>query len=154
MVSNHGRQPLTERGKAIDDYNRMMSIPHGNCGITCASLITANKMIQDQQFMQFLVGLNVDYKPLCLRHAFTPMYNHLRKSNKKGGNLQTMNKGWEGCKASNRVEGRANYGARMHNRRDAPSFVGANQTLFTSEATRTDLECVSVDAHQLHGASS
>ena len=40
----------------------MISIAHDNCGITCASLIAVNKMIQDQQFMQFLVGLNVDYK--------------------------------------------------------------------------------------------
>ena len=40
----------------------MISIPHCNCGATCASLIAANKMVQDQQLMQFLVGLNEDYK--------------------------------------------------------------------------------------------
>jgi len=43
-----------------DDYNSMISIPHYNCGVTCVNLIAANKMVQDQQLMQFLVGLNED----------------------------------------------------------------------------------------------
>ena len=45
-----------------DDYNTMVTIPHCNCGLTCASLIAATKLIQDQQLMQFLVGLNDDNK--------------------------------------------------------------------------------------------
>jgi len=45
-----------------DDYNSMITIPHCSCGLTCASLIAATKMIKDQQLMQFLVGLNDEYK--------------------------------------------------------------------------------------------
>jgi len=55
---------FTHIKKMWDDYNNMVTIPHCNCGITCASLIKAQKMIQDQQLMQFLVGLNDDYKAI------------------------------------------------------------------------------------------
>ena len=40
----------------------MITIPHCSCGLTCASLEVVNKMIKDQQLMQFLVALNDEYK--------------------------------------------------------------------------------------------
>ena len=45
-----------------DDYSNMVTIPHCSFGITCGSWIAAKKMIQDQQLIQFLVGLNDDHK--------------------------------------------------------------------------------------------
>ena len=53
---------FTQIKKKLDDYNSLISIALCNCGIDCASLKAAHKLIQDQQFMQFLVGLNEDYK--------------------------------------------------------------------------------------------
>ena len=53
---------FTQIKKLWDDYNSMISIPHCNCCLDCASLNAATKMIKDQQLMQFLVGLNDDYK--------------------------------------------------------------------------------------------
>ena len=53
---------FTQIKKMWDDYNSMITIPHCNCGLTCASLIVATKMIQDKQLMQFLVGLNDEYR--------------------------------------------------------------------------------------------
>jgi len=53
---------FTQIKKMWDEYNSMITIPHCGCGLSCASLLAATKMIQDQQLMQFLVGLNDDYK--------------------------------------------------------------------------------------------
>jgi len=53
---------FTHIKKMWDDYNSMVTIPHCGCGIKCASRIAAQQMIQDQHLMQFLVGLNDDYK--------------------------------------------------------------------------------------------
>ena len=53
---------FTQIKRMWDDYNSMVSIPHCSCGITCASLIATNKLIKDQQLMQFLACLNNDYK--------------------------------------------------------------------------------------------
>jgi len=40
----------------------MITMPHCNCRLQCASLVAAYKMIKDQQLIKFLVGLNKDYK--------------------------------------------------------------------------------------------
>jgi len=53
---------FTQIKKKWDDYNSMIRIPLCNCGIECASFKAAHKLIQDQQLIQFLVGLNDDYK--------------------------------------------------------------------------------------------
>jgi len=53
---------FTQIKKMWDDYNSMITIPHCDCGINCANLKAATKMIKDQELMQFLVGLNDDYK--------------------------------------------------------------------------------------------
>lgn len=53
---------FTQIKKLWDDYNGMIIIPHCNCGAECASLKAAHKLVQDQQLLQFLVGLNEDYK--------------------------------------------------------------------------------------------
>ena len=42
---------FTHIKKMWDDYNSMVTIPHCGCGIECASLIAAQKMIQDQHLM-------------------------------------------------------------------------------------------------------
>ena len=51
---------FTQIKKKWDDYNSMITIPLCNCGIEYASFKAAHKLIQDQQLMQFLVGLNDD----------------------------------------------------------------------------------------------
>jgi len=53
---------FTQIKKIWNDNNSMIVIPHCNCGLTCPTFITATKMINDQQLMQFLVGLIDDYK--------------------------------------------------------------------------------------------
>jgi len=53
---------FTQIKKLWDDYNSMITIPHCRCGVECASLVAANKLIHDQQVLQFLVGLSNDYK--------------------------------------------------------------------------------------------
>jgi len=53
---------FTQIKKLWDDCNGFISIPHCNCGVECASLIAAYKLIRDQQLLQFLVDLNDDYK--------------------------------------------------------------------------------------------
>ena len=63
-VVSHNNQSVADYFTRIkrmwDDYNSMISIAHCSCDVTCASLIAVNKMVQDQQLMQFLVGLNED----------------------------------------------------------------------------------------------
>ena len=53
---------FTQIKKEWDDYDSIITIPNCNCGVECASLKAAYKLIQDQQLLQFLVGLNDDYK--------------------------------------------------------------------------------------------
>jgi len=53
---------FTQIKKLWDDYNSLITIPHCGCGAECASLVAAYKLIQDQQLLQFLVGLNDEYK--------------------------------------------------------------------------------------------
>jgi len=53
---------FTQTKKMWDDYTSLITIPHCSCGFECASFKAANKLIQDQQLMQFLVGLKEDYK--------------------------------------------------------------------------------------------
>ena len=53
---------FTQIKKLWDDYNSIITIPHCNYGVECASLKAAYKLIQDQQLLQFLVGLNDDHK--------------------------------------------------------------------------------------------
>ena len=53
---------FTQIKKLWDDYNGMITIPHCTCGLECVSLVAAHKLIRDQQLIQFLVGLNEDYK--------------------------------------------------------------------------------------------
>ena len=53
---------FTQIKKMWDDYNSLITIPFCNCGVECVSLKAAQKLIQDQQLMQFLVGLTEDYK--------------------------------------------------------------------------------------------
>ena len=52
----------TEIKKLWDEYNAITTIPHCSCGMECDSLKTIHKMIDNQQLMQFLVGLNDVYK--------------------------------------------------------------------------------------------
>jgi len=53
---------LTQIKKMWDDYNSLIPVPLCSCGIECTSLKVTHKLIQDQQLMQFLVGLSEDYK--------------------------------------------------------------------------------------------
>jgi len=53
---------FTEIKKLWDEYNAITTIPHCSCGLECASLKAVHKMIDNQQLMQFLVGLNDIYK--------------------------------------------------------------------------------------------
>ena len=53
---------FTQIKKLWDDYNVLITIPYCACGVECASLIAAYKLIRDQQLIQFLVGLNDDSK--------------------------------------------------------------------------------------------
>ena len=53
---------FTQIKKLWDDYNGLISTPHCNCGVKCASLIAAYKLVRDKQLIQFLVGLNDDDK--------------------------------------------------------------------------------------------
>jgi len=48
--------------KLWDDYNSLIIIPYCACGMECASYNAVNKLIQEQELMQFLVGLNKAYK--------------------------------------------------------------------------------------------
>ena len=66
MISQ-GHQSVTEYFTQIkklwDAYNSIISLPCcSTSGELCVSLIAAKKMIQEQQLMQFLVGLHEDYK--------------------------------------------------------------------------------------------
>lgn len=53
---------FTQIKKLWEEYNGMITIPCCICGLECASLVAAHKLIKDQQLIQFLVGLNEDYK--------------------------------------------------------------------------------------------
>ena len=53
---------FTHIKKLWDDYNSLITIPQCSCGAGRASLVAAHKLILNQQVLQFLVGLNDDYK--------------------------------------------------------------------------------------------
>ena len=52
---------FTQINKICDDYNGLIIIPHCSCGLECANLKAANKLIKRQQLKQFLVGVNEEY---------------------------------------------------------------------------------------------
>ena len=53
---------FTEIKKLWDEYNATTTITHCSCGLKCASLKAVHKLIESQQLMQFLIGLNDVYK--------------------------------------------------------------------------------------------
>ena len=53
---------FTEIKKLWDEYGAITTIPHCSCGLECASLKAVHKLIESQQLMQFLIGLNDVYK--------------------------------------------------------------------------------------------
>jgi len=53
---------FTEIKKLWDEYSAITIIPHCSCGLECASLKAVLKLIESQQLMQFLIGLNDVYK--------------------------------------------------------------------------------------------
>jgi len=58
---------ISQNNLSMADYftqikKGLITIPHCTCGVECSSLTAAYKLIRDQQLLQFLVGLNDDYK--------------------------------------------------------------------------------------------
>jgi len=66
-VISQGHQSVTEYFTQIkklgDAYNSIISLPcYSTSGELCVSLIATKKMIQEQELMQFWVGLHEDYR--------------------------------------------------------------------------------------------
>lgn len=53
---------FTQIKKLWDDYNSFITITLCSCGHECASYKAVTKLIQNQQLLQFLVGLDEHYK--------------------------------------------------------------------------------------------
>ena len=55
---------FVEIKKLQDEYTAITIIPHCNYAIECATLVTVHKMLENHKLMQFLVGLNEQYKTI------------------------------------------------------------------------------------------
>ena len=89
---------FTQIKKIWDDYNSLTIIPTCPCGGECQTLQSVHKIFQEQEVMQFLVGLNEAYKVvrgnILMMKPFPDMnevYNLLlQEENQRGSHSSTQ----------------------------------------------------------------